>query len=543
MAMKPGVPAPYGRACLSCVQTKCKCITRAEGGCERCHRLTKDCQRPASSRRKSTRKLTTPTPPQISTPSSSDTLSNASSTKTPNSLSDIFCNQDLPILSMLEAEEYLNIFRTQKLQFLPFLHLCPSISAAQLQRERPFLWICIMAISVRSTTQQIEISRTVRLNLSRLMLLELEIDVDLLLGLLVFLAWTNCQIQGKQALSIFTQMAVSLVHDLGLNKSVENGYAEVFNLYSFGYQEPSKYTARTMEERRAVLGCFLVSSMASKFLQRLDTLKWTPYMDECLDVLIREKEVPADEIFVQQVKLQLIAERAVQVSAGKKDSGFVDTSKAPVAFYIKALQSQIEQVLENVDFESPSRFISLLHMHSTSLLIHGIGFSKTPIPSADDSNMQRIERLYASFNSAKSWLDIFLAIPTTAYVGFPFSIFAQLMRALVALFELSTLEDPAWDTSLVRGSTDVMLILDQIIANMQQAGSVQTMGMRATKENNFDRAAETFLGIRARWRLKLPEPRVNPSFIIEPGSGEVDQVPWNLPEHWGFSDIFTSWDH
>jgi hypothetical protein len=32
----PGQPAPYGRACVSCSQAKCKCIIRAGGGrCER----------------------------------------------------------------------------------------------------------------------------------------------------------------------------------------------------------------------------------------------------------------------------------------------------------------------------------------------------------------------------------------------------------------------------------------------------------------------------------------------------------------------------
>ena len=53
----PGTPAPYGRACVECSQSKCKCILRRVGGrCERCHRLDKDCRPSATVRRRNPRK-------------------------------------------------------------------------------------------------------------------------------------------------------------------------------------------------------------------------------------------------------------------------------------------------------------------------------------------------------------------------------------------------------------------------------------------------------------------------------------------------------
>ncbi|KAK0702296.1 hypothetical protein B0H67DRAFT_595459 [Lasiosphaeris hirsuta] len=39
----PGRSAPYGQACMSCFKSKCKCIIRNGIGCERCHRLKKQC--------------------------------------------------------------------------------------------------------------------------------------------------------------------------------------------------------------------------------------------------------------------------------------------------------------------------------------------------------------------------------------------------------------------------------------------------------------------------------------------------------------------
>ncbi|KAK3379644.1 hypothetical protein B0T24DRAFT_612534 [Lasiosphaeria ovina] len=47
--------APYGKACLNCVKTKCKCIPRTDGNdCERCHRLKKQCHPSDGHRRRTT---------------------------------------------------------------------------------------------------------------------------------------------------------------------------------------------------------------------------------------------------------------------------------------------------------------------------------------------------------------------------------------------------------------------------------------------------------------------------------------------------------
>lgn len=88
-----------------------------------------------------------------------------------------------------EAEEYLYIFRTQKAKYLPFLYLPATGSSSELQKERPFLWLCIMAVSAKSTAQQTSLNNKVRLILSNKMLLDLENNIDLLLGLLTFVGW------------------------------------------------------------------------------------------------------------------------------------------------------------------------------------------------------------------------------------------------------------------------------------------------------------------------------------------------------------------
>ena len=86
------------------------------------------------------------------------------------------------------------------------------------------------------------------------------IKIDLLLGLLIFLAWGHNQILNSNPaqLARFTQLATTMVFDLRLNKPPQ----EESNMLPVS-QSPfaANKQPRSLEERRAVLGCFVLSSM------------------------------------------------------------------------------------------------------------------------------------------------------------------------------------------------------------------------------------------------------------------------------------------
>ena len=91
--------------------------------------------------------------------------------------------------SPLEAEEYLTLFHTYKSTYFPFVHIPPTITAQQLRQERPFLWLCIMTIASKSTSQQQVLGSKIRETLALEMLLKSGQNIDLLLGLLAYIAW------------------------------------------------------------------------------------------------------------------------------------------------------------------------------------------------------------------------------------------------------------------------------------------------------------------------------------------------------------------
>lgn len=91
--------------------------------------------------------------------------------------------------NLQEAEEYLVMFREQMMHYSPFMPVTAVTTAQALRRERPFLWLCIMAILSKSTEQQKALGREIRITIGREMFLEGKNNLDLLIGLLTYNAW------------------------------------------------------------------------------------------------------------------------------------------------------------------------------------------------------------------------------------------------------------------------------------------------------------------------------------------------------------------
>ena len=101
---------------------------------------------------------------------------------------------DSSLVSALEpssdqAEEYLNTFRPHMATYFPFILVPKSTAAHELRRDRPFLWLCIMSVAAKSTAQQKALGREVKISIGREIIAEGKNNIDLLLGLLVFVAW------------------------------------------------------------------------------------------------------------------------------------------------------------------------------------------------------------------------------------------------------------------------------------------------------------------------------------------------------------------
>jgi len=88
-----------------------------------------------------------------------------------------------------EADRFLTDFRTQKLPNFGFIHIPANTTAQRLREERPFLFLTIMAVSSKSSSQRQLLGQEIKQTIAKEMLVGNEGNFDILLGLLVFLTW------------------------------------------------------------------------------------------------------------------------------------------------------------------------------------------------------------------------------------------------------------------------------------------------------------------------------------------------------------------
>lgn len=189
-----------------------------------------------------------------------------------------------------DAESYLNRFRTDLVKYFPFIVISPSMTAHELRQQRPMLWTCIMTVASSSSTQQIGLSKEVRRILGQEAFVKGTRNMDLLLAILVYSAWyeniprlvasSSSNLELIQELIFWhvfrdrrhffegsilvglVQFAIAILYDLRLNKPPVMDPALILACGLKGIGDTSKLSkARTIEERRALLGCFLMSSM------------------------------------------------------------------------------------------------------------------------------------------------------------------------------------------------------------------------------------------------------------------------------------------
>ncbi|OJJ42171.1 hypothetical protein ASPZODRAFT_137445 [Penicilliopsis zonata CBS 506.65] len=542
-------PLPYGNACATCARAKCRCVPRSGGGrCERCHRLNKECRVPPGRRKAQPQALSRSLQLERKMDGLMSLLTSSSGGR-----------MDLPTPARGQAEaqgmgqnevesereddetlareeESLHTFRTQRLQFLPLIHIPATTTARDLKRQSPFLWRCITAVESKDAARQAALCVRIRELAAKRLLVDCDKSLDLLQGVLVYLAWVTLHSQPqKSSLCIYSQMAIGLVVELGLNKPAPPDLSmTVSSSNAVGHMpglKASISTRRTMNERRAVLSCFVLTSIIAQFLGRMDPLRWTPHMKECLDILVHSEESSGDGVLVQFTRTRLLADQILQ---GPWSEGLygLNAAQTLAAFHLKALQSRLETIKAEIPIQLADNKPILFHLYDTELSLYEVALVK---PLADEEfSPQRLNHLYACLHVVKRFFNLFFTISPAGYTSLALPYLTQVSHCLVTLFRLSTLNYPGWDKSAVKGTVDILVIAEQIASRMGQVADAVGMRSRGAYGDPFSKLGMMMQKLRSEWAVQLPE---CPEVVTDQSSRE----PFLSSMEMGDLDSFMNW--
>ncbi|KFY03620.1 hypothetical protein O988_01359 [Pseudogymnoascus sp. VKM F-3808] len=427
---------------------------------------------------------------------------------------------------MAELEETLETYRTKMAPFFPLVIIDKNVTARELMEERPFLSLVIRAICPKSTAKQAELGVEVRRVLGREMLIEGSKNIDLLLGLLLFASWGHFYLYHKPIISTVVHLATSVAYDLGLTKPVPTEPALI--MLSYNAQGcPRNVTAavRTMEERRSVIGLFLISSVCSCYFQRIEPLRWVPYFEECLQLLEKTKEHPTDLLLVFLTRLQLIKNAISRDTSDSVCGGLAGPSSD---IYFKSLQSQLEELKRNIPPELDGNISVQLNIHHAVLTLHehclGTGSAKTAPPDPSKT-LQLAKSLWTCLDATKSWFALFVSadiLPLSSYAEMPMAFMAQMAHFIVALYRLSTFECPgvSWDRQLVRQEIDLGVMINVLTEKWGGVPAAAGLDTSGPGVHNIWRLTNRMLKkVASWWEIKVVAPAAAAAAAADAESG------------------------
>ncbi|KAJ5384674.1 hypothetical protein N7517_002585 [Penicillium concentricum] len=574
-----GTPAPYGHACMGCSRAKCKCILPATGsGCERCQRLSKEC-RPAQTVRKrnklpsgsNTAKLEAKLdwimsafekggvnpglppnwePVNLGRSQQNDQSQSAPSTQTLTSLSslstakdgrcliDFVPSCDREALSLIYvppamAQKNLDQFRTRTLQYLPFVYIPSNITSDQLRDKYPFLWVCIMEVTTATNLEKGDSFGRITNYIHQKVMIDVAPSMDLLLGIMTFV---SCVTYTKRPfLNIYAHMLMAVVAELGINKSEQNEHSVMHSFKIAIGMKQTPPTARTLEERRAVMGCFLISSCstisAALAVSRIDAMRWTPHMEESLSILAEAKECPQDEILIIQVKIHLILDRVYQLR--RDGEAFIS-----LAFYLDTFKKQLDTVKSEIPPHLLQHRAILMYLYNAEIIINELSIEAPAIANSPD--LHRLNSLYTTLQASKGWLDVWLELEGEEYFQLSCIIFYQFTRAIVTLYKLTILEDPAWSKSMVRDTANVLEYLNRNEAIIRKCPGYITFN-ESGEMNLLEKGLRMIHSLKMNWEPKLMEMwglSIPANTSVDSGMIQSDAI---LPDVMALGEIDESW--
>ncbi|KAJ5178293.1 uncharacterized protein N7500_000992 [Penicillium coprophilum] len=289
---------------------------------------------------------------------------------------------DRGIVRFDDAVTLLESFRKTLMPCFPFIFIAPEVTLAQLRAEKPLLLLAILKGSSykNAATQQI-LEETFQTAVADQMIFAHNPSMDVLLGLLVALGWLQHQSQHER-FSSYLHLAWSIVGDLRLDRlsETQSFYSRMAMSKVSSDENSSRHSVN--ERRRALIGCYMLSSSRSTILQKDRMMTRLSYVEKHALELLSNAEISSDRCLIQLVRLQGISERI--------DDAVVTTANPVREVDMHAFQTEIDEYRTNLPATFSDNSLLQFHLHTLQLfLCHACLFDKHETANYSASSVPR----------------------------------------------------------------------------------------------------------------------------------------------------------
>ncbi|KAF9872396.1 C6 transcription factor [Colletotrichum karsti] len=418
-------------------------------------------------------------------------------------------------LTIEQADEYLNIYRTRMVPHFPFLPIDPSVTATQLHKEKRFLFWCIMqALAPQTAPVQKSVDDWIRQHAAMHIIVNRERKLELLQGLLLYIAcfaWGDIHIHLGMSANGLLQLAIGMVMDMSINTLAgplawmpKTMVSDAWSMITRGKQMETP--KQTLEEQRAILGGYFLASSVAISMRRSPQIQWSAHIARCCKNIREARELETDQNLVALVRMQHVADR-IRTTFPIYDRDEDDPAPEFKEHYTMVLAS-LRKEIDVMVAEEPAitKEKPIIWCHYMTLLVRiyepaiGMrGIDPTGMPSAAQP-YSRTAALWTCLGCIQDAIEALVSIPAESYAYLPFTMVSSTAFVMMSANRL-LLEDrePDWDVVVSRQKLDHAENTRRIAEKFEEADNVALIvgQKRRLFEDNTSRWAN--YAYRARW--------------------------------------------
>jgi hypothetical protein len=230
---------------------------------------------------------------------------------------------------------------------LPFVVFSPGTTMGEVRRNKPFLFLAIMAAAVgmfNPDAQPILVNELYRLIAEQVVVKGFK-SLELVQVIMVCVIWYMPP-DNFEELKFWslTHMAAVLAMELGLNRRVSENKRNFNMIRELIVKKPNEpaFDPEGPEARRTWVGCYYLAAQMAAALRRVHLITWQPYMDECLEILATHPDaLPSDRRLKWWAKLGLIMEDAGKHFSAEDPGSIATFAESKVWYEMKMFEERI----------------------------------------------------------------------------------------------------------------------------------------------------------------------------------------------------------
>ncbi|PGG98563.1 hypothetical protein GX51_06760 [Blastomyces parvus] len=418
-----------------------------------------------------------------------------------------------------EASELLAFFCSEMAPLFPFIRLPWGTTPRELLLEKPLLYMVIMGIAYQSDTQRQQVfAKLFREEISRSILICGESSLGLFQALLVYSAWNHVHMQLKARLSNLLPLAMVMVTDLELHREPHTRSKTSPGALREVGRVPGAPNSRTLEERRAFLGVFWLSSVTKTCAKEIDGMRFNRYADQCCHIVQEAMEYPTDSYLVHLVRIQQIADTiATTVYSDNLMGSSTLNGSVATPMSISSLEREVQAMGDKIsemqhlvippacefpdllmyrharlaDKEGREKAMLMISYHTVQAYLYKIALndqifsslsattpgcpwtSNTDVPPSNTTPtitpiVRRADLLVSCLFAIKSLADHFLALTDMVIFSLPYPTWLQLGHCILILTRVMEIRHSTWDLGYVSQLLDFREVLNRLARRLDK---------------------------------------------------------------------------